>query len=104
MSVHYSRCMAGYLLPAISMMLWLLTSSPTAAQSYITRDSASDRLSKHHIQPGTDKDGAQLLKRLNGIIIENKAGSARLSTLNIYGLGARYDQVLLNDAPLTSFS
>jgi len=102
MPVHYSRCMVGCLLPALSMML--LTSSPTAAQSYITRDSASDRLSKQHVQPGTDKDGAQLLKRLNGVILENKAGSARLSSLNVYGLGARYNQVLFNDAPLTSLN
>ena len=35
----------------------------------------SDRLTGKHIQPGTDKNGAQLLKRLNGVIVQNYAAT-----------------------------
>ena len=60
--------------------------------------SSSDLIPEKSIQPGTDPDGAQLLQRLNGVIVGNKAGSADLYSLNIYGLGARYNQVLFNEA------
>lgn len=63
----------------------------------------SDRLDERTIQSGTDQHGIQVLKRLNGVILENQAGSAHLSTLNISGLGERYNQVMFNGAPLPGF-
>lgn len=90
------------LLPACSSIVLLLACTRAAAQTP-GYDSSITRLGTKTIQPGTDKDGAQVLKRLNGIIVENKAGSGPLSTLNIFGLGERYNQVLFNGAPLPSF-
>jgi hypothetical protein len=49
------------------------------------------------IQSGTDKNSAQLLKRLPGVIVTGHYSMPHsLSTLNVYGMGARYNQVLLN--------
>jgi len=114
MPVLNQRRRVGILLPACSFIVLLLASLPAAAQivdsvththnSVTYADGVSDRLDKKNIQPGTDKDGAQLLKRLNCVILENKAGSANLSSLNIFGLGERYNQVLFNGAPFPSFS
>ncbi|MDO6430395.1 TonB-dependent receptor plug domain-containing protein [Flavitalea sp. BT771] len=97
------RRRAGFLLPACSSILLLLACTRAAAQTP-GYDSTIARLGPTTIQPGTDKDGAQLLKRLNGVIVENKAGAAYLSSLNISGMGERYNQVLFNGAPLPSFS
>lgn len=113
MPVFNPRRRAGILLPACSSIILLLASSCAFAQSRsdkTSRDSLlhavaiSNRLTERDISAGTDKDGAQLLQRLNGVVVENKAGSGHLTTLNVFGFGANYNQVLLNGAPLTSFS
>lgn len=105
MPVLNQRRRVGILLSACSSLL-LLASSFASAQSYsgILKGKIIDSLPEKSIQPGTDKDGAQLLQRLNGVIVENKGGSDHLSTLNVFGFGGRYNQVLLNGAPMTSFS
>lgn len=64
----------------------------------------SDIILSKNIQPGTDKDGAQLLKRLNSVIIQDNLFTQNTSqSVNISGLGARYNQVLLNGALMNSF-
>jgi TonB-dependent receptor len=54
------------------------------------------------VQPGNDKNGALLLKRLNGVITDNNPGRPYEQSLNLFGFGERYNQVLLNGAILPS--
>jgi hypothetical protein len=61
-----------------------------------------DLLSTSTILPATDKNGSQLLKRLNGVIVQDYPGSKNLQSLNIFGLGERYNQVLVNGSPFNS--
>lgn len=60
-------------------------------------------LSSETIQPGIDKNAAYILKRLNGVVVLDNPRNRQLQTLNIRGLGERYNQVLLNGALLNSF-
>ncbi|MHA4807428.1 TonB-dependent receptor domain-containing protein [Flavitalea flava] len=59
-------------------------------------------LLKKNIMEGTDKDAAQLLKRLNGIIVQDNPAQRGLQILTISGMGERYNQVLFNGAPFYS--
>jgi hypothetical protein len=68
----------------------------------IPGENISSRLSGQNIQPGTDQDGTHVLKRLNGVIVENKGGALPFSSFIIHGLGERYNNFLLNGAPVTS--
>lgn len=64
---------------------------------------SSDLIAASGIQPGTDKDGSLLLKRLGGVIVLDNPRNRGLQSLNVMGMGERYNQVLLNNAPLNSF-
>jgi len=86
----------------LDIVLYPINVNPSYKLLFPT-DNAFDRLSQKDIRPGTDKDGAQLLRRLHGVVIDNKGGSDALSSLNISGFGDRFNQVLLNGAPMTSF-
>jgi TonB-dependent receptor len=62
-----------------------------------------DSLAPGKIQPGLDKDGTQLLKRLNGIVVQdNPRSTGTLQSLNLFGMGERYSQVLVNGSNLPS--
>ena len=64
-----------------------------------------DFIPEKNIQPGTDKDGSQLLKRLNGVIVADNFPTQNYNqSLNIFGMGSRYNQVLFNGAVLNSFN
>lgn len=63
----------------------------------------TDILTADHIQPSFQKDGSQVIKYL-GVVLENNAANHQLQTLNISGLGERYNQVLLNGAAVNSIS
>ncbi len=65
-------------------------------------ESMFDMLSRETIQPGTDKDGAELLKRLNAVIVTDDPLLPGLQTLHIFGLGQQYNQVLFNGAMMNS--
>jgi hypothetical protein len=54
------------------------------------------------ILPGTDKNGAQLLKRLNGVVVADNPFSSNSRSLIISGLGNRYNQLLVNDVLFNS--
>ncbi len=62
-----------------------------------------DNLSPETIQPGTDKNAAQLLKRLAGVIVQDLPATGHLRSIQISGLGERYNQVLFNGAVMPGF-
>src|SRR6202007_3033897 len=49
-------------------------------------------------------DASQILKRLNGVVLQNAVAGSDLQSSNIFGLGERYNQLLFNGAPLNSFN
>lgn len=53
-------------------------------------------VSNGNIHPGIDKNGAQLLKRLNGVVVVDQPFTSNSRSLIIGGLGSRYNQLLLN--------
>lgn len=55
-----------------------------------------DIIPETSIGTGTDKNGIQLLKRLNGVIVQDFPTTPNIQSLNIFGLGDRYNQVLFN--------
>ena len=60
--------------------------------------SGFDLISSEFISPGTDKNAAQLLKRLSGVTLLDNPYTPQLQSLTIKGMGERYNQVLLNGA------
>src|SRR5215831_1131287 len=63
----------------------------------------ADVLSGVAIQPGTDKDGAASLKRLNGLVVSDDVYKPGLQQLNAFGMGQRYNQVVYDKIILNSF-
>jgi len=61
-----------------------------------------DVVSAASINAGNDKNGAQLLKRLSGVIVDEVPSKPNQQSLTIFGLGDRYNQVLLNGSQLSS--
>jgi hypothetical protein len=61
-----------------------------------------DAVTEKHIGAGTDKNGVQLLKRLQGVIVQDYAGN-NLQSVSIAGMGDRYNQILLNGMLLNTF-
>ncbi|MDN3656778.1 carboxypeptidase-like regulatory domain-containing protein [Ferruginibacter paludis] len=61
-----------------------------------------DAVTEKNIGTGTDRNGVQLLKRLQGVIVQDYAGN-NLQSITVAGMGDRYNQVLLNGMSLTSF-
>jgi TonB-dependent receptor len=59
-------------------------------------------ISSQNILPGTDKNTAQLLKRLNGVVVLDQPFSTNSRSLVIGGMGSRYNQVLLNGVMFNS--
>jgi TonB-dependent receptor len=105
-------CLLCLLLPALNNLVFAQTIQINTADSNTLNRMSKDTLlpgrlfavlKGNQIQPGTDKEGAQLLKRLPGVIVyENPKLGYQLQSLNINGLGERYNQVLLNGAPVSS--
>jgi TonB-dependent Receptor Plug Domain len=62
-----------------------------------------DIISSGRIEPGNDKNAAALLKRLNGVIVQDIPASSNIQSLNVFGLGERYNQVILNGSVVNSF-
>lgn len=61
-----------------------------------------DAVTERNMGAGTDRNGVQLLKRLQGVIVQDYVGN-NLQSLTISGMGERYNQVLLNGMLLNSF-
>ncbi len=66
------------------------------------KSGSENTISSKNIQPGTDKDAATLIKRLNGVVVKESNALGNPSALIINGLGERYNQVMLNGAILNS--
>ncbi len=64
----------------------------------------TDKITAANIQAGTDKNAAQLLNRLNALIVQNNPHNRIIQNLQINGMGERYNQVLLNGSVMNSFS
>lgn len=73
--------------------------------SNLSRNKSADfhLLTSETLKPEIDKNAAYVLKRLNGVVVLENPRNRQLQTLNIRGLGERYNQVLLNGALLNSF-
>jgi hypothetical protein len=62
------------------------------------------KINQNSNQTETDFNGSQLIKRLNAVILlENPRSQNTQQSLNISGLGERYNQAILNGAVLNSF-
>ncbi len=64
----------------------------------------TDVIKSPGIRAGTDKNTLQLLNRLNGVIVRNNPSNHTIQSIQISGLGDRYNQALFNGAPLNSSS
>jgi hypothetical protein len=67
-------------------------------------NAVTDKIMAANIQAGTDKNAAQLLNRLNGVIVQNSSNNRIIQNLQINGMGERYNQVLFNGSVMNSFS
>ncbi|MBI3883254.1 MAG: TonB-dependent receptor [Sphingobacteriales bacterium] len=67
-----------------------------------TASQFSDIITSKSIQPGTDKDATFLLRRLNGVIVQDNGGTQNIASLNIAGLGERYNQLIIDRTPVNS--
>jgi TonB-dependent receptor len=63
-----------------------------------------DNIPSATVKPGTDKNTKQILKRLNGVVVQDISANTNLQSLIISGIGERYNQVLFNGAILPSFA
>lgn len=61
-----------------------------------------DFIANQNIDAANDKNGAQLLKRLNGVIVHDFPATPNVQSFTIMGLGDRYNQVMLNGSLLNS--
>lgn len=64
----------------------------------------SDEINKYKISTGIDKNSASLLMRLNGLIVSDSRLDPNMQSLQINGMGERYNQVLLNGSLFNSIS
>jgi outer membrane receptor protein involved in Fe transport len=64
----------------------------------------TDKITTVNIQAGTDKNAAQLLNRLNGVIVQNNSNNRIIQSVKVNGMGERYNQVLFNGSVMNSFS
>lgn len=62
----------------------------------------TDIINAESIEPGTDKNAARLINRLNGVIVENSYPNQNIQSIRIQGLGGRYNQVLLNGSVINT--
>jgi outer membrane receptor protein involved in Fe transport len=67
-------------------------------------NTATDKITASNIQAGTDKNAAQLLNRLNGIIVQNNFNNRITQAVQVNGMGERYNQILFNGSVMNSFS
>ena len=65
---------------------------------------ASQMITAERIEPGLERNGAQLIKYIGGVYTENLTTSNSLQTVTVNGLGERYNQVLLNGSLFNSLS
>ncbi len=65
-------------------------------------NSQFDFIPEANIGAGIDRNGVQILKRLNGVIVQDFPATPNMQSLNIFGLGDRYNQVLFNGTVLNS--
>lgn len=72
---------------------------------YYHSGSNADVIHTASIQPGTDKNGASLIQRLNVVIPHYYKGIAanHLQSFTAFGMGERYNQVVFNKSVLNSF-
>ncbi len=61
-----------------------------------------ETIGTEEISAGTDKNGVMLLKRLNGVLVNNHQTSPHVQSLTVRGMGERYNQVTLNGALLNN--
>lgn len=64
----------------------------------------TDEINKYTVSTGTDKNTATLLRRVNGVIVNGNLLDPNMQSLQINGMGERYNQVLLNGAVFNSAS
>jgi outer membrane receptor protein involved in Fe transport len=62
----------------------------------------TDGIGVDNLQAGTDKNTARLMSRLNGVIVENDWKDQNIQSLQVSGMGERYNQVMLNGAVLNT--
>ncbi|MBC8035056.1 MAG: TonB-dependent receptor plug domain-containing protein, partial [Chitinophagaceae bacterium] len=62
-----------------------------------------DKIDAPAIQPGTDRNTLQLLRRLNGVSVFNNYRRGNIQSINIAGFGDRYNQLLINGTNFNSF-
>lgn len=60
-------------------------------------------ITPENIQPGTDKNGLLLLKRLNGVVLQDNPSSPLIHSLLISGMGERYNQLIYNGSVFSYF-
>lgn len=63
----------------------------------------ADIIRAEDINPGTDKNGALLLKRLNGTIVNDNHANILVNSFVINGMGERYNQLMFNGSAFSFF-
>ncbi len=64
----------------------------------------TDEINKYEVSTGTDRNTISLLRRLNGLVVNDSRLYPNMQSLQINGMGERYNQVLLNGAVFNSAS
>src|SRR5215831_18599225 len=64
----------------------------------------SDRINATKIDPGLERNGPDLISHLNGVIVQTDPAINGLESINISGMGERYNQLLLNGSQVNSLS
>ncbi len=67
-------------------------------------NSITQTINSERISPGLERNGAQLIKYLGGVYVQNNQAFNSLQTMMINGFSERYNQVLLNGSLLNSVS
>jgi outer membrane receptor protein involved in Fe transport len=65
-------------------------------------NTVTDIINGTNIKPGTDKNTSRLLNRLNYAAVQNSRSRSNTQSLQISGMGERYNQVLLNGSAFNS--
>lgn len=100
-SSKFTRSLAKDSVIRVSFADELKSNGPSAAR-YL--GGISDELGGEQIQPGTDKDGAAVLKRLGNVIARSSRPTYdNLQSLHVAGFGQRYNQIIFNGAVFNGF-
>jgi outer membrane receptor protein involved in Fe transport len=65
-------------------------------------NTVTDIINSANISSGTEKNTSRLLNRLNYVTVQNSRSSSNTQSLQISGMGERYNQVLLNGSIFNS--